>query len=358
MNPHPLNDAIAAAGGRVLDVAGVPMAMDYGEPRAEYAAALNAVALFDARDRGLIEVTGNDRAAWLHNLVTNAVKTLRPGDGNYAFASNVQGRILFDCNILVLADRIWMDVDRRYVVEAMAHLDRYIITEDVQLADRSDAFCRMVLLGPQVAGMAKALGASHAAALPSVAWSQVKLGDSHRFMFRNDARGTFALELCVERHAAADCWERLMDLGRPTMRPIGWTAMEVLRIEAGIPAYGADIDEDVLPAETQQIERAISYVKGCYLGQEVVERMRSRGSLARRLVGLELGGNAGAPLGAQLAVDGAGVGRLTSLCESYATGGTIGLGYVKTAHAAAGTVLQVEASPRVEATVRELPFRK
>src|SRR5580765_4876425 len=100
---------------------------DYGNVLAEYDAIRSGAALYDAGLRGLIQVTGKDRAAWLHNLVTNTVKTLQPGQGAYAFALNVKGRILFDANILALADALWLDIDRRYVPKAFAHLDKYII---------------------------------------------------------------------------------------------------------------------------------------------------------------------------------------------------------------------------------------
>jgi folate-binding protein YgfZ len=333
------------------------VAVDFGDPRAEYEAALHDAAIYDARHRGLIEVTGKDRAAWLHNLVTNTVKTLRPGEGNYAFATNAKGRILFDCNILVLPDAIWLDVGRQVVPKALAHLEHYHIAEDVRLVDRSDAFCRVALLGPRAADIMGALGATHAGRLPSLASSLVTLEGKSRFMVRHDFAGVLGLELYIEPADAAACWSRLLDLGRPMLRPIGQSAVEVLRIEAGIPVYGLDIDEKILPAETQQIERGISYVKGCYLGQEIVERMRSRGVLARTLTGFKLTSSAGVHPGSQLKAGDATVGRITSLCDSYAAGGTIALGYVKTALGAPGTTFTVDAPAPVSAQVVPLPFR-
>lgn len=356
MNSCALDEVAAARGGRIADLAGIPTVADYGDPRAEYDHALKAVGLYHARTRGLIEITGGDRASWLHNLVTNAVKNLQPGEGNYAFAANVKGRILFDGNIIVLADRIWFDIDRRYSPKAMAHFDRYIISEDVRLTDRSDEFCRLALLGPMAPDVAGGLGATHAGNMASVGSTSVPLAGKHRLLVRHDFAGVTGLELYIDADDAVTCWERLLEIGRTVLRPVGHAAVEVLRIEAGLPVYGLDIDEEVLPAETQQIERAVSYVKGCYLGQEIVERMRSRGGLARKLVGLRLSGGAGVQHGSVLKAEGAEVGRLTSTCESYATGGTIGLGYVKLAHAKPGTVLAVDAT-EVQAQVAELPFR-
>jgi folate-binding protein YgfZ len=357
MSGYPLDEAVETAGGRLIEVGTASVVSDFGAPKAEYDDALQAAGLYDARDRGLIEITGNDRASWLHNLVTNAVKTLRPGEGNYAFATNAKGRILFDGNIVVLADRIWFDVDRRYAAKALAHFDRYIITEDVSVRDRSDEYCRMTLLGPRAADIAGALGATQARVMASIGSTTVPLVGKQRLLVRNDFAGVLGLELYVESADAAACWQRLLEIGRPVIRPVGQAAVDVLRIEAGIPVYGQDIDEETLPAETQQLERAVSFSKGCYLGQEVVERMRSRGALARKLVGLKLSGTGGVHPGNALNVDGVEVGRLTSLCESYAAGGTIGLGYIKSSHAVPGTVLTVESTPAVSASVHVLPFR-
>lgn len=357
MNTCFLDEAILAAGARIVEIDGVRVAADYGEPRAEYDDALHAAGLHNAQNRGIIEITGKDRASWLHNLVTNAVKTLQPGEGNYTFATNAKGRILFDGNIIVLSDRIWFDVDRRYLANAVSHFDRYIITEDVQIADRSGEFCRLVLLGPRAAEIASALGATQAGVMASLGSTMMPLGGQNRLLVRNDFAGVPGLELYVESADAADCWQRLLGIGHPVIRPVGQAAVDLLRIEAGIPVYGRDIDEETLPAETRRLERAVSFHKGCYLGQEVVERMRSRGALARKLVGLKLAGSAGVHPGSALRSDDAPVGRLTSLCESYAAAGPIGLGYVKTAQAAPGTSLTVDSAAPVSATVHELPFR-
>lgn len=358
MREHPLDEAVAAAGARYFEIDGALIVSDFGEPRAEYDAGIQSAGLYDARERGLLEVSGSDRAAWLHNLVANTVKTVGAGEGNYAFVLNVKGRILFDCNILVLADRIWVDLDRRFAAKAMSHFGRYHITEDVQLTDRSSEFCRITLVGPRAAEIAGALGATQAGNMATLGSTAVVLAHKPRLMVRTDFAGTLALEFYIESVDAPGCWNRLIEIGRGMLRPIGDAAIEVMRIEAGIPLYGRDIDEDTLPAETAQLDRAVSFVKGCYLGQEIVERMRSRGGLARKLVGLKLASSDEVHPGAALKVDGAEVGRLTSVCESYAAAGTIGLGYVKTAYANPGTKLVVTAPAPIEAEVQSLPFRK
>jgi folate-binding protein YgfZ len=358
MADHPVDDVLRSRGATFAEVRGIRVVADFGDAEQEYRAAIARAAIHDARERGVIEVSGTDRAGWLHNLVTNTIKDLAPGQGNYAFATNVKGRILFDCNMLVLEDAVWLDVDRRWVAQAIAHLDRYIITEEVTLADRSGDLARIALLGPESTGICESLGVHDAGAMASLNSVRVKLAGKQRLMVRHDFAGVFGMEIYVEAAEAAQCWESFLEMGQPPgLRPIGRSAVHVLRVEAGIPASGEDIDEEVLPAETGQIERGISYVKGCYLGQEVIERMRSRGSQARTLVGLHFTDNLDITPGTSLMIDGNTVGRLTSVCRSYALHTTIGLGYVKTPHGHPGTRVTLAGDPRVEAEVAALPFR-
>ncbi len=358
MSGHPLDGATQAAGARFDDVVGVSMAVDYGDAAGEYAAARSGAGLYDARDRGVIEIRGGDRAAWLNNLATNAVKNLRTGDGAYSFAINVKGRILFDLNVLALMDAFWLDIDRRLIDKALAHFDRYTITEDVQWRDRSGEYVRIALSGPTALRIVEALGAPHAKAMPALGSTPVYLatraagaGAPDSLLVRHDFAGVFGVELYVEAEQAVACWNRLLEIGRPVgLRPVGWSAINTLRIEAGIPWYGRDIDEEVVPAETGQAGRAVSHVKGCYLGQEIVERMRSRGVVANNLVALRFAG-AGVGPRTVLKAGEAELGRVTSVCHSPMLGAWIGLGYVRSSHAIPGTQLKTAGDPPIEAEV-------
>jgi aminomethyltransferase len=332
----------------------------FGSPSEEYEAAIRSAGLHDRSYRGLIEIGGCDRAAWLHNFVTNTVKTLQPGDGNYAFALNTKGRVVFDCNMLVHPETIWLDVERSHVAAAMTHLGRYIITEDVTLTDLSDQFVRLALLGPKAADVLAGLGASSAPAMAQLQHAALPMAGKHRPFMRHDFAGVFGAELWVEAVDADQCWSHLLDIGRHAdLRPVGLAAVETLRIEAGIPWLGKDIDEDVLPAETLQIERGISYVKGCYLGQEIVERMRSRGSLARQLSGLRIEGDVRPDLPASIRIGGGDAGRVTSICQSPHVGAIIGLGYVRSAMSEAGTPVTIATrAGTFPAALAALPFRR
>ncbi len=308
----------------------------------QYQTAL-AVGGFCMREgRALIVVTGKDRAAWLNNLVTNVVKTLQPGEGNYAFATNIKGRVVFDLNILVLEDRLWLDVDRRLAETARKHLERYIITEDVQLTDLTAKLDRYAILGPRAPDAAARLGLGNLAAMSQLQHVAGEVGSSDARLVRHDFVGLLAVEIIVMgegRSAARSAIDAVA--GEFQLAELSPAAIEILRIEAGIPASVDDIDEEVVPPETNQIERGISYHKGCYLGQEVIERMRSHGVLARKLVGLRVEGQARVPRGAEIRSESSAVGRVTSCCFCEVVGAMLALGYVKTNHAKPGTPLRI-----------------
>lgn len=310
-------------------------------------------------DRGLIEVTGKDRAAWLHNLVTNTVKTVLPGDGNYAFATNVKGRTVFDLNILVLEDRLLLDVDRQQFAGALRHLDRYIISEDVKLKDRGDDVGRFAIVGPQSLRLVDRMGGTNLAAMAQLQHRVVPMGGAEIRVVRHDFAGLTGAELLVEQSHAQPVFEGLkqaaLESGFVELEP---ATIEILRVEAGIPASIVDIDDEVVPPETGQVERGISYHKGCYLGQEVIERMRSHGILAKRLVGLAIEGECLPAKGSQVSADGQEVGRTTSSCWSEALKGVLCLGFVKTAFSSPETRLEVaNGGERRPGQVVKLPVR-
>ncbi|MCZ6771807.1 MAG: hypothetical protein O7G83_07445 [Proteobacteria bacterium] len=326
---------------------------------AEYHALANGAALIDRSNRALLEIRGEDRADWLHNLTTNAVKTMSTGDGCYSFVTNVKGRILFDVEVSMRTDSIWISLDDLACAPARAHFEKYTVVEDVVISDRSDEFVRLGLAGPQAKELLTDLGLAQAASLPAQGMAEFALGDVTVVAMRHDFWGSFGLELLVPTDQAVTVWKALSESSRPHRAiPVGDQALDIRRIEAGWPIYPYEINEQYLPAETRQTDRAVSYSKGCYLGQEVVERMRSRDVVARQLVGLEVEGDALPGVDAHLKdASGEVVGRMTSVCRSIALDRVIGLGYVKTALSDAGTRLSVvQSDGMADVTVADLPF--
>ena len=312
----------------------------------------------DRSNRALIEVSGADRAAWLHNLTTNQVKTLAPGEGQYAFALNVQGRILFDLNILVRQETIWLDVEELFVKDALAHLSKYIIMEDVRLEDRSSHFVRVALCGRRVTDCLSKWGSPHLANLPQLGSGEVKISEVDVPVVRHDFCGPWSIEFFLAADAATQLQQELFHAAGVDGF-VGEDAVQCARIEAGIARPGHEITVEYLPAETGQLDRAVAIGKGCYLGQEIVERMRSRNVVARRLVRLQIDGDALPPVGSEIVDQSATVvGKLTSVCRPATSSGPIGLGYVKSAHAGIGTALRICWGDRsATATVGDLPVK-
>ncbi|MFQ5502333.1 MAG: YgfZ/GcvT domain-containing protein [Phycisphaerae bacterium] len=306
---------------------------------AQYNACLNAGGIYLRSDRGLIELTGADRSAWLNNLITNVITTLGSGEGNYAFATNRQGRTVFDANILVCEDRYLLDIDKRMIKSALDHFRHFRIMEAVEWTDQTDSSCRVALLGPKAAEVVEQLGFGK---LVPMAWLQHvggEIGGAAARMMRHDFAGVIGAEFIITgERAEAAAAEIVSAASRLDCLSVERQAVDILRIEAGIPVSVEDIDGDVIPPETGQIERGISHHKGCYLGQEVIERMRSHGVQSRRLVGILLkedGDLTGGFItrGTAVMADGERVGRVTSVCRSEALAAPLCLGYVKTSFA-------------------------
>lgn len=321
----PFCEARAYRRAHLEEIRGVRMAADFGDLTAPYRAARERAALFDRSDRGLLAVLGPDRATWLNNLVTNIVTGLEENTGTYAFALNVRGRILFDLNILCLPEqRLWLDIDRLAISVAATHFDRHLFVEKVRIEDQTGQVARLACCGPSAPELAARLGVPNLLSLPPLTSTVVSDSPEAR-LFRHNTGGLAGFELVVSRGQAAEWWDRLADLGA---LPAGYRTWNVLRIEAGIPWLGYDLDDSVLPMETGLRDLAICFHKGCYLGQEIVERMRARGAVARRLVQLRLDDGESLLPPVPLVRDGQMVGKISSLAKHPLRPYWVGLGFL------------------------------
>ncbi len=327
MSPvSPFVDAQTYTSPALETVRGVQLANHFGDPPGEYHAARDKMVVIDRSDRGLLAITGADGRSWLHRLVSNAIEPLETGRGIYAFALNPRGGILFDMNVLAVGDALWLDVDARAVVAAAAHFDRYLFGEKVRIDNRSGETARLACFGPQAPALAANLGVGDLTNRPPL--SCLPTQDGQVYLVRQELGDLTGFELVVPRGQGPRWWDMLVARGA---RPAGYVTLDVLRTEAGIPWLGRDLDDRVLPAETGQFERAINVHKGCYPGQEIVERMRSRGVSARRLVRLRMDSGAiDLELPATIRRDREVVGQITTLVRHPAEDYWCGLGYLKT----------------------------
>lgn len=326
----------------------------------DYEAAAEHAVLFDVSDRSKIELTGRDRGTFLHNFCTNRIvafgihPALPAGSGCEAFLTTVQGKIVAHVWIFLQPESIWIDASPGLTDKILGHLDRYLITEEVVLTARTDALAQFRVTGPRAEGvLGQALGRAiaelnvlqHTTAAIAAVECQVR---------RTDFLGKAGFDVLCSLPEKDRVQRALVMAGAA---PGGKDAYEALRIEAGTPEYGRDIDETNLPQEVGRDDRAISFTKGCYLGQETVERINALGHVNRRLVGLQLTGDSPGVPGAKLFRDGQEVGRVTSSAYSPRMQTAIALAYLRRGHQMPDTQVEVEAADgRRAAVVRQLPF--
>lgn len=348
-DPMNLTDFLQSHGGRPDENETDVRIADFGDPAAEYAAAHDSAALFVRDDLGLLELTGGDRAKFLHNFCTNDIKRLQPGEGCEAFACNVKGRILAHIFVAVRDDRLWIVTDRNRVEFLARHLDRYLITEDVSIADRSNQFVCLMVCGPAASA---ALKEAFDVPLPEREGDNVvvETGGDELLIARWDAWNIPAAMLLVPTDAATSFWPKLRH-GR--VRAAGTAVEEALRIEACFPKYGVDVSDEHLAQETNRTARAISFTKGCYLGQEPIARIDAIGHVNRQLCGVRFPSATGVTAGAELVdpSDGTPAGRLSSAALVPATGVTAALAMLNSKLAAEGSAVRLSADPQIEGTV-------
>lgn len=327
--------------------------------RDQVLATRRGVGLFSLEDRGLIAVTGSDRVRWLNGMLSNDLSALQAGpdrSGCYALLLTPKGRIIADLQVLLRQGEFWLETARAAVPGVIERLARYIVADDVTLEDRSASLDRLGIEGPGSAELLTAASGMQLALLAD-ACAEVSIGGESAVVAAFGWSGETSFQLFLPRGSAARVLLALEQAGEAT-QPIsaGPDALEILRIEAGIPRLGLELDEQVLPDEAR-LDRAISLTKGCYTGQEIVARLHSRGQVNHLLVGLRFAGEPAAPdteLHAQSARTGEGkrTGEVTSSCVSP-TAGSIGLGFVRREHAEPGTLVRAGDE---QVTVVALPF--
>ena len=322
--------------------------------RAAVQAARVSAVLFEGTARGVIEVSGSDRVRWLDGMISGDVGKLEAADdgaGCYATLLTNRGAIVADLHVGRLGERFWLESTRSEIPRISMALDRFIIADDVNLVDRSEEFTVWGLEGP-LAGQILSAAIGYGTDLPAAdCWGEVNIAGADVVVGAFGWSGESAYQLWVAP-GAKDVVAEALDAaaGSPLIKG-DETALEVLRVEAGIPALGSELDEEVLPPEAR-LERAIATDKGCYVGQEIVARLRARGQVNHLLVGLKFEPDTKASVGVALSSGGKSTGEVTTLVESPDLG-RIALGYVRRDHAEPGTVVDFEGG---HGTVAALPF--
>src|ERR1051326_674963 len=260
----------------------------------------------DLSSRGKLALTGGDRVRWLNGMVTNNVRDLAVRRGVYAFLLNPQGHILGDLYAYNRGDSIVVDTDRSQIEKILETFDHYIIMDDVEVANLSDKMTAIAVAGPKAEAKLREIGFEFEP-IEKLQFVDTKWRDHSVTV----ARGDYAALDWYEIWAAPDVIQSIRGtLSQAGAIELSEPTIELLRVAAGIPRYGVDIRERDLPQETSQ-DRALNFSKGCYIGQEIVERIRSRGAVHRKFTGFEVQGPLPA-VGAKVQLNGKDVGEITS----------------------------------------------
>ncbi|MFB6264622.1 MAG: folate-binding protein YgfZ [Bradymonadaceae bacterium] len=327
----------------------------FDDPDAGYWAVREGdVGLADRSERQTLAVAGEDAVEWLQGLVTNdLVDLVELGSGQWNFATDVNGRIVSDMRVLHLPDLLLLDLEPGTIESGLVdHLRQNIILEDVELDVRTGRTGRIGLYGASASDVidAEATLEESAGALAPFDGTWGRLGGVGIVVRREPMTGEPGYELYFERSKSAEVWGRLEGSSAARIEPIGQRTVETLRIEAGTPRFGVELDDEIIPLEAG-LRPFISFDKGCYVGQEIIARLDARGEPAKRLRTLVFEGGAAPGEGAEVRADDREVGEVRSSVWSPALRAPVALAYVGRRHHDFGTTVRVEGR---EATVRPL----
>jgi len=364
----PLRAVEESAGATFTEVAGRSVPRHFGNSLAEYRAVREAVGVADRSDRGRIRLWGKDPAKMVHGLVTNDLLNAPPGQGVYAAMLTPKGRMLAELRAFRRerpdGAEVLLDLPREALEGTREHLRKFVPPMFARWKDVSEETGALGVYGPRSRELLGRVLGGEAPEMAEDAFVETAWGDVPLLVAGTRCTGEPGYDLFAPAEVLPGLWEALLREGAELgARPVGRAALETLRIEAGVPRYGADLTEETIPTEayesTAMMPRAISFTKGCYTGQEVIVRIAHRGHVNRHLRGLLLG-DAPAPAPGTPLVNpetGREVGRITSTAASPRMEETVALGYVRR-EIGPGGVVRVASAEGTEARVVELPFRR
>ena len=360
MDRTPLQDALRAQPGntaqplRETDYRGAATAARFADPQLEFAALLDGCGVYDLGFRAWISLTGGDRVRWMNGMVTNNIRDLAVGHGVYTFLLSPQGRILGDMYVYNRGESLIVETDRSQVEKVVATFDHYIVMDDVEVKNISEQQTAIGLTGPRSRAILNKVGIEVPNLEPLQMITPICNCDCECLectVICGECEPQESYEIWLASKDVYKTWSAMLAVGAT---PVGSEALEMQRIVAGIPLYGVDIRERDLPQETEQM-RALNFNKGCYVGQEIVERIRSRGNVHRKFSGFLVEGATAIAAGERIFSGEKEVGEITSVAVLNAPSGprTVALGYIRREVGVPGGEVLIGA---VKATVVPLPM--
>jgi folate-binding protein YgfZ len=331
----------------------------FGDVLFEYAAVREGgCGVIDLSDRGRIIVSGTEAVQFLNGLITNDMKTLAVGSWMPAAFPNVQGRLIASVRVVRLKDEgegkkvspnFFIDTEAATHARVLKTIERFTLAGDFHVTDMTSETALLSVQGKQAVDVVRrAIGDEAANLAPNQATQVADVTVLRASHTKEDG-----FDLVVNAGQSASLWDALQNAGA---RPFGYAALEMLRIEAGVPRYGVDMDETNVV--TEALDDAVSYTKGCYVGQEIIARIKYRGHVAKKLSGLAFERAVKVAVGAAItSADGKEAGKVTSVTYSPHLGCTIALAYLKYDYLAPGTSVKIDSgTEEIPAQVTELPF--
>src|SRR5712692_2968751 len=337
----PLAALHAAAGAKMGVWFACALPDNFGDEAAEYRSARDTVALIGKNHRAYLSFTGPDRVRYLNAILTNKIKDLAVGHGTISLLLNPQGHILAEIETYAFADRL-LCVSYAMIRERLIEwLDKYIIMDDVTLTDETARYGTLALEGPKAAAIVKEVSGVDVTRYEEHSSHRGTVGSIPCLIVKRSRGGVPGAEFVADSEKLAELWQILSDAARwHEGGPMGYAALSATRLAQGVPWFGYDFGEKQIPHEAGLQDSHISYTKGCYTGQEIVERVRSRGQVNRQRVELAFSGDAVPQAGAVLTVDGKEVGYVTRAARIWDPSRVIGMGYVRREASAVGSTLQ------------------
>ena len=325
----------------------------FGDPAREYESVGTSAGIFDLADRAMLQFTGEDRLSYLQGMLSNDLRLLKMFEGQQAAILTQQGKVIADVRVLCSLNSFYLDFWDARKEKILTHLNRYLVADEVEIHDPNEQWKMVSLQGPKARAILNQVLGNTELPVQLNHHGMVQFDGNPVCVVRADRSGYGGYDLIVLTSQLATFAQRLTELGAAW---VGAQAQNILRIEAGVPRYGVDFSEDNLLLEVA-LDDAVSFSKGCYLGQEVVERIRSRGHVNKQLCGLLLDGSTPASPGDKVNAGDKEVGQVTSSVASVAIQRPIALGYVNKDFWAEGTKLILHHNGReIGATVTARPI--
>ncbi len=337
----PLAVTHVAAGAKMGIWFGCALPDYFGDVAAESRNARETVALIDKNYRAYLSFTGPDRVRYLNAILTNNIKDLPAGQGIASLLLNPQGHILAEIETYAFAERL-LCVSYAMIRERLIEwLDKYIIMDDVTLTDETPRYGTLALEGPKAAALVQEVAGADITNYEELSSHRRAVGSIPCIIVKRSPGGVPGAEFVAESEKLPELWQILSDAARwHEGGPMGYAALSALRLTQGVPWFGYDFGEKQIPHEAGLQDSHISYTKGCYTGQEIVERVRSRGQVNRQRVELRFSGDVVPEAGALLTLVGKEVGFVTRAARTWDPPRILGMAYVRKEANTPGTVLQ------------------